>query len=104
LRAAHHWTTTVNALPRDTICDPRRGMSRDEAARYVGAGATKFDEMVFQGAFRELNRRLAVFARSLGHKSWIEYFTEARYAGQIWELDAPFDISQIESSDGVAQT
>jgi excisionase family DNA binding protein len=26
-----------------------RGMSRDEAARYVGVGVTKFDEMVADG-------------------------------------------------------
>lgn len=34
------------ALRPDTIAYPPRGMSRDEAARYVGVGNTKFDEMV----------------------------------------------------------
>lgn len=29
---------------------PRRGLARDEAAVYVGVSATKFDEMVAQGA------------------------------------------------------
>jgi predicted DNA-binding transcriptional regulator AlpA len=33
-------------LRPDPIAYPPRGMSRDEAARYVGVGATKFDEMV----------------------------------------------------------
>lgn len=33
----------------DSIAYPPRGMSRDEAARYVGVGATKFDEMVRDG-------------------------------------------------------
>lgn len=33
----------------DTIAYPPRGMSRDEAARYVGVGVTKFDEMVADG-------------------------------------------------------
>ena len=28
---------------------PRRGLSREEAARYVGVGATKFDELVKDG-------------------------------------------------------
>ena len=28
---------------------PRRGLSREEAARYIGVGATKFDEMVAGG-------------------------------------------------------
>lgn len=30
----------------DAIAYPPRGLSRDEAARYVGVGTTKFDEMV----------------------------------------------------------
>lgn len=33
----------------DPIAYPPRGMSRDEAARYVGVGTTKFDEMVADG-------------------------------------------------------
>ena len=37
------------SLPRNSIRYPPRGMSRDEAARYVGVGNTKFDEMVADG-------------------------------------------------------
>lgn len=33
----------------DPIAYPPRGFSRDEAARYVGVGVTKFDEMVADG-------------------------------------------------------
>jgi predicted DNA-binding transcriptional regulator AlpA len=33
----------------DSLSYPPRGMSRDEAARYIGVGATKFDEMVSDG-------------------------------------------------------
>jgi hypothetical protein len=33
-------------LRPDPIAYPPRGMSREVAARYVGVGATKFDEMV----------------------------------------------------------
>lgn len=33
----------------DTLGYAPRGLSRDEAARYVGVGATKFDEMVKDG-------------------------------------------------------
>jgi excisionase family DNA binding protein len=33
----------------DPIAYPPHGMSRDEAARYVGVGPTKFDEMVQDG-------------------------------------------------------
>jgi len=34
---------------RDPYAYPPRGMNREEAARYVGVGATKFDEMVADG-------------------------------------------------------
>jgi predicted DNA-binding transcriptional regulator AlpA len=33
----------------DSMSYPPRGMSRDEAARYIGIGSTKFDEMVADG-------------------------------------------------------
>jgi excisionase family DNA binding protein len=39
----------MTAARLDTIAYPPRGMSRDEAARYIGVGATKFDEMVADG-------------------------------------------------------
>lgn len=34
------------AKQSDALSYPPRGMSREEAARYVGVGTTKFDEMV----------------------------------------------------------
>lgn len=37
------------AAPADSIAYAPRGLSRDEAARYVGVGPTKFDEMVSDG-------------------------------------------------------
>jgi predicted DNA-binding transcriptional regulator AlpA len=40
---------SVTRNPIDSLSYPPRGMSRDEAARYVGVGATKFDEMVADG-------------------------------------------------------
>ncbi|MCH4559235.1 hypothetical protein [Mesorhizobium jarvisii] len=33
----------------DAIAYPPRGLSRDEAARYVGVGSTLFEEMVVDG-------------------------------------------------------
>lgn len=33
----------------DAVSYPPRGFSREEAARYVGVGVTKFDEMVADG-------------------------------------------------------
>lgn len=39
----------MTEVRQDPISYPPRGMSRDVAARYVGVGATKFDEMVGDG-------------------------------------------------------
>ena len=33
----------------DSLSYPPRGLSREEAARYIGVGATKFDELVKDG-------------------------------------------------------
>jgi predicted DNA-binding transcriptional regulator AlpA len=33
----------------DTVAYPPRGLSRDDAARYVGVGVSKFDQMVADG-------------------------------------------------------
>ena len=37
------------AMKPDQIAYAPRGLSRDDAARYVGVGPTKFDEMVADG-------------------------------------------------------
>lgn len=36
-------------MTNDTISYPPRGLSRHEAARYIGVGSTLFDEMVADG-------------------------------------------------------
>lgn len=40
-------------MPREAVVDslawPPRGLSREQAARHVGVGTTKFDEMVADG-------------------------------------------------------
>ncbi|MDP9572428.1 UNVERIFIED_ORG: putative DNA-binding transcriptional regulator AlpA [Agrobacterium larrymoorei] len=36
----------MTAKRQDTFAYAPRGLSRDEAARYIGVGVTKFDEMV----------------------------------------------------------
>lgn len=40
----------------DTQSYAPRGLSRDEAARYVGVGSTKFDEMVGDGRMPQPKR------------------------------------------------
>jgi predicted DNA-binding transcriptional regulator AlpA len=37
------------SIPSRLDIAPRRGLNREEAARYVGVGTTKFDEMVDRG-------------------------------------------------------
>lgn len=39
----------IIAVKADAISYPPRGLSREEAARYVGVGPTLFDEMVADG-------------------------------------------------------
>ena len=39
----------MGRAPHDSLGYPPRGLNREEAARYVGVGATKFDEMVADG-------------------------------------------------------
>lgn len=36
-------------MKADPLAYPPRGLCRDEAARYIGVGPTKFDEMVADG-------------------------------------------------------
>jgi predicted DNA-binding transcriptional regulator AlpA len=66
---------------------PRRGLSRDEAAMYVGVSASKFDEMVADG-------RMPVPVRIDARKIW-----------DIRSLDLAFDALPQEdpnnSWDGV---
>jgi predicted DNA-binding transcriptional regulator AlpA len=45
----------------EMICYPPRGLSRDEAARYIGVSPSKFDEMVSVGLMprpKRIDRRV----------------------------------------------
>ena len=59
---------------------PRRGLSRDEAAIYVGVGTTKFDEMIADG-------RMPAPRRIDGRRVW-----------DIRELDIAFDALPAENA------
>lgn len=39
----------MRAKLTESLAYPPRGLSREEAARYVGVGSTKFDEMIKDG-------------------------------------------------------
>jgi predicted DNA-binding transcriptional regulator AlpA len=57
----------------DPISYPPRGLCRDEAARWVGVGATKFDEMVKDG-------RMPRGKRVDGRVIWDRYALDAAFA------------------------
>lgn len=59
---------------------PRRGLSREEAAMYIGIGATKFDEMLADG-------RMPPPRRIDGRKVW-----------DVRELDLAFDALPVETT------
>jgi predicted DNA-binding transcriptional regulator AlpA len=59
-------------LHPDTLAYPPRGMSRDEAARYIGVGVTKFDEMV-------ADRRMPRPKRVDGRVIWDRFKLEAAF-------------------------
>lgn len=57
----------------DPISYPPRGLSRDEAARWIGMGATKFDELVKDG-------RMPRGKRIDGRVIWDRYALDAAFA------------------------
>jgi excisionase family DNA binding protein len=59
---------------------PRRGLSRDEAAMYIGISASKFDELVRDG-------RMPVPKRIDGRKVW-----------DVHQLDLAFDELPVEGN------
>lgn len=59
---------------------PRRGLSREEAAMYIGVGATKFDEMLADG-------RMPPPRRIDGRKVW-----------DVRALDLAFDALPVEAT------
>lgn len=61
---------------------PRRGLSREEAAMYVGVGSTKFDAMVLDG-------RMPKPKRVDGRKVW-----------DVRTLDLAFDALPDDDSGG----
>ena len=63
----------------------------EEAATLVTI-SSRFDFEKVNGLLAELTRRLETFRRGLGERGSdyvIEYFAEARYLAQVWELDTP---------------
>ena len=60
-------------MKSDTLSYPPRGLSREEAARYVGVGITKFDQMV-------ADRRMPKPKKVDGRVIWDRLKLEAAFA------------------------
>jgi excisionase family DNA binding protein len=64
----------------DAIAYPPRGLSREEAARYVGVGTTKFDEMI---ADRRMPKPRQIDGRTVWDRVEIDIaFSELPHQGQ----------------------
>ena len=73
------------AEPRpDPIAWIPRGLSREEAARYVGIGTTKFDELVSR-------RRMPQPRRIDGRKVWDRFALDAAFSELPGETENPLD-------------
>jgi excisionase family DNA binding protein len=76
-------------LHPDPLSYPPRGMSRDEAARYIGVGNTKFDEMVADG---RMPRPKRVDGRVIWDRLKIEAaFTDLPEEKKVNPFDRMFD-------------
>ena len=72
-------------LAADPIAYTPRGLSRDEAARYIGVGSTKFDEMVSDG---RMPRPKRVDSRTLWDRVALDLaFTDLPDAGSAHFFD-----------------
>lgn len=67
-------------MKSDAIAYPPRGFSREEAARYVGVGTTKFDEMI---ADRRMPKPRQIDGRTVWDRVELDMaFSELPHQGQ----------------------
>jgi len=65
----------------------------------------KFDGARVRTAIRDLSQRCAKFAdqaSAAGSEVSLGYIAEARYEGQVWDIDVPLDVDALFGKDGVA--
>ena len=80
-------------MERDAIAYPPRGLSRDEAARYIGVGVTKFDEMV-------RDRRMPRPKRIDGRVVWDRLAVDAAFSDLPSEgRENPLDVALRTARD-----
>jgi predicted DNA-binding transcriptional regulator AlpA len=76
----------MTARAADPHAYPPRGLSREEAARYIGVGTTKFDAMVADG---RMPRPKQVDGRTIWDRFAIDaHFTDLPDQGRVNMIDA----------------
>ena len=97
-------------LPKTASAQSAAGMQyasivSEEALSHV-TSSQDFDFGGVGEVLRKLRERLTAFARSLGHENaeahTIEVLAEARYAGQIWELDTTLPAGDVADAAALA--
>lgn len=66
----------------NAICYPPRGLSRYEAARYIGVAPTHFDELIAEG-------KMPACKHSRGYKLWDRVQLDIAFTGLESEEDSP---------------
>jgi len=75
----------------------------EEAASLVTL-SSRFDYERVNAVLGELTKRLETFRRGLGDRGQdfnVDYYAEARYLGQVWELDTPLSISAFNGEGDI---
>ena len=80
-------TEMTTHQPLDPYAFPPRGMDRNEAARWIGVGATKFDQMVADG-------RMPKPKRVDGRTVWDRYLLDRAFS------ELPDDVNRIDKALG----
>lgn len=74
---------------------------KEEAKAFI-TSTNRFDTHAVNRTLEELDRRLNEFLERAGLRgrlSSIDYFAEARYQGQVWDVDAPLPFARFTSGD-----
>lgn len=78
---------------------------KEESSPLITRGST-FDVQRVNSALEILRSKLAAFAGRVGLKEddySIEYFTEARYEAQVWDVVTPVPVGEFRTEEDIAQ-
>ena len=67
---------------------------------------SRFDRTKVHAAVERLSQQCASFTKqtsAAGAEVFLSYIAEARYEGQVWDIDVPLDVDALFCADGIAQ-